>query len=147
MSGGMSRGLLGAVLGAVLLAACGGGQQPPAQPPGGGSGDAPVGVVKDTRPEIVQRRDKACAALEPRLVQCAVADARAQHAAGKITQEQLAADTAPEIQRGLAAKWRKKCGEGYMSSRQIRVLEVCHREESECAPLEACLRHLAPDAK
>jgi hypothetical protein len=33
-----------------------------------------------------------------------------------------------------------------MSSRQVRVLEVCFREETECAPLEACLANLSPEA-
>jgi hypothetical protein len=29
-----------------------------------------------------------------------------------------------------------------MSSRQVRVLEVCDREESQCGPLLSCLDHL-----
>jgi hypothetical protein len=29
-----------------------------------------------------------------------------------------------------------------MSSRQVRVLEVCFKEEQECGPLMSCLDHL-----
>ena len=129
----------------LVLAACSGTQQPP--PSSGGGGDPPVGGVRDTRPEIERRRDDACAKLGPRLAQCAVEDSRARLAEGKITQKQFAADTKPELVRALAEDWRKKCRKGYMSSRQVRVLEVCFREETACAPLEACLENLKADTK
>ena len=134
----------------LLLAACGGTQQP--APAGGGSGggsgggDPPI-VAKDTLPEIARRRDAACRKLEPRLVQCAVDDARVRLAEGKITPEQFEEDTSPKLQRGLAQDWRTKCLKGYMSSRQVRVLEVCFREETACAALEGCLLNLKPAPK
>lgn len=136
----MTRSLLLALL---LAAACGG---PPAPKPGtvgntAGTGDPP-GVAKDTRTPIERRRDEACGKLGPKLAQCAVEDSRAKLAAGEITQQQLADATKPEIVRGLAEDWRKNCRKGYMSSRQVRVLEVCFREESECGALEACLQNL-----
>jgi len=31
-----------------------------------------------------------------------------------------------------------------ISSRQIRVLEVCFKEESQCGPLRECLANLQP---
>lgn len=126
------------------LAACGGRQQP--QPPPQNGSDDPPGVVRDTRTEIERRRDAACEKLGPKLAQCAVEDSREMLAAGKITRQQHEEATKPEVQRGLAEDWRKKCRQGYMSSRQVRVLEVCYREETQCAPLEACLRNLEPDA-
>jgi hypothetical protein len=128
----------------LALAACGGTQPPPSGPgPGPGPGsDEPAGVVRDTRTPLERRRHAACDQLEPKLVQCAVDDVRAKLAAGKITQQQFEADTSPELQRGLAQDWHRKCRKGYMSSRQVRVLEVCFREETACAPLEACLEHL-----
>ncbi len=136
-----------AIRGAALwlaIAACGGPQPPP---PSNGGGDDPAGVVRDTRTPFERRRDAACEQLGPKLAQCAVEDSRAMLADGKITQQQFEENTKPEIQRALAAKWRKTCRAGYMSSRQVRVLEVCFREETECAPLEACLANLRPEAK
>jgi hypothetical protein len=129
---------------ALALAACGGKQQPP---PAGGSAEAPAGPVKDTRTVIERRRDAACAQLGPKLAQCAVEDSRMMLASGKITQKQHDEATKPEVVRALAEDWRKKCRQGYMSSRQVRVLEVCYREESQCGPLEACLTNLNPEAK
>jgi hypothetical protein len=32
-----------------------------------------------------------------------------------------------------------------MSSRQVRVYEVCMREETECAALTACLENASPN--
>ncbi|HWO17309.1 MAG TPA: hypothetical protein VNO30_00980 [Kofleriaceae bacterium] len=130
----------------LALAACAGKPPPPPPPPSNGS-DQPAGGVQDTRTELERRRDTACDKLGPKLAQCAVADSRAMLAAGKITRQQHEDATKPEVVRGLAADWRKKCHQGYMSSRQVRVLEVCFREESECGPLEACLRNLEPGAK
>jgi hypothetical protein len=128
----------------LAIAACGG-KQPP--PPNNGSGGEPAAVAKDTRPELERRREAACGQLGPKLARCAVEDSRAMLAAGKITRKQFEEATKPELERGLAEDWRKKCRQGYMSSRQVRVLEVCFREETQCGPLEACLRNLGPDAK
>ena len=133
----------------LALAACSGKQQPPPKA-GSGSAEEPVrepAPAKDTRPELERRRAAACERLGPRLAHCAVEDARARLAAGKITEKQFREDTKPEIARALAEDWRKKCSDGYMSSRQVRVLEVCYREETACAPLEACLGNLKPVAK
>jgi hypothetical protein len=132
------------LLALVLAAACGGSPAPKGGTVGNsaGSGDPPVGVVKDTRAPIEHRRDEACEKLGPKLAQCAVEDSREKLAAGVITQQQFADATKPELVRALAADWRKNCRKGYMSSRQVRVLEVCFREESQCGPLEACLQNL-----
>lgn len=129
----------------LAIAACGGKQQPP--PSNGDRGDEPAGAVADTRPPIEQRRDAACDQLGPKLARCAVEDSRALLAAGKITQAKFDEATKPGVERALAEDWRKKCRQGYMSSRQVRVLEVCFREETACAPLEACLANLDPGAK
>jgi hypothetical protein len=130
----------------LAIAACGGPQAAPPPSNDGAAGDPP-GVVRDTRTPLERRRDAACDQLGPKLAQCAVEDARAMLAAGKITRSQFEENTRPEVQRALAADWRKNCRSGYMSSRQVRVLEVCFREETACAPLEACLENLRPDAK
>jgi hypothetical protein len=125
----------------VVLVACGGSKPAPASG-GSGSGSAePPGVVTDTRTELEKRRDAGCEKLRPRLVQCAVDDAKADLDAGKTTKKQFDADTAPAIREKLGEKWLEKC-RVEMSSRQVRVLEVCDREEQQCGPLVSCLAHL-----
>lgn len=122
----------------VILVACGGPQQPQG---GGGSAAEPAGVVTDTRTEIERRRDTACQQLEPRLVQCAVDDARAEHEAGRMSKQDFAANTSADVRAKLGDEWMKACTVE-MSSRQVRVLEVCFQEEAQCGPLLACLEHL-----
>lgn len=118
-------------------AGCGGPQRAPDGD--GAGGPAPAA---DPRTPIERRRDAACDALGPRLTACAVADTRADLAAGKIDQRQFERDTAPEWQQKLTAKWEAQCKGASYSSRQVRVLEVCSRAETECGPLVACLDHL-----
>lgn len=126
----------------VWLAGCGGapragGDEPPA--PG-------VAPAADARTPIERRRDAACERLGPKITACAVSDARADLAAGKIDQRQLAADTAPEIQQRNTEEFERACKKAQYSSRQVRVLEVCLREETECAALLDCLGHLGDRA-
>lgn len=121
----------------VLLVACGGKQTP--TPPTNG-GDTP-GPVKDTRTELEKRRDTACEAVGKKLTSCAVEDARAELAAGRTTQKEFDLNTAPAILDKNTAEWMKVC-DTYESSRRVRVLEVCFKEETECGPFGDCLKHL-----
>ena len=124
----------------AILAACGGSK--PKQDPLAGSGSGePPGVVADTRNELEKRRDAGCEKLRSRLVACAVEDAKAELDAGRITKKQFDQDTTPEVKAKLGSEWMKAC-QVEMSSRQVRVLEVCDREESQCAPLTSCLGHV-----
>jgi hypothetical protein len=110
-----------------------------------GTAEGPAGAApapRDPRTPIERRRDAACDQLGPRLTACAVADTRADLAAGKIDQRAFERDTAPEWQDKLTAKWLTQCKGARYSSRQVRVLEVCLREEIECGPLVQCLDHL-----
>ena len=127
----------------LALAACGGASSSSSSSssPSPGPGDDPPGVVQDTRSELEKRRDTGCEQLRPRLVQCAVDDARAELEAGRMSQADFQANTAPEVTNRLGVEWMKSC-RVEMSSRQVRVLEVCFREETACAPLLACLEHL-----
>jgi hypothetical protein len=137
------------VLAAVLAAGCGGPQTPPggAGPSNTEPGDG-AGNVRDTRTELERRRDAACEALGPRVTTCAVEDARAQLAAGKVSQHQFDQDTAPAVQRKNTEEFIAACRKPEYSSRQIRVLEVCPREETACDPLFQCLDNLnAPETK
>jgi len=129
----------------VLFVACGG-KQPTTQPMTGSGSGEPPGVVTDSRTELEKRRDAACDKLKPRLVQCAVDDAKAALDAGKVTKKQFDADTAPEVKAKLGSKWLEAC-RVEMSSRQVRVLEVCDREEQQCGPLLSCLGHLNENVK
>ena len=138
----MTRALVLASLLGVL--ACGSSPKPATTPdpdPALGSGSAAPGPVHDTRTPLVQRRDAACQALGPRITKCAVAESKTAAQNGEITQKQLADITAPEILAKHTQVFIEKC-EGPMSSRQVRVLEVCNHEESECGPLLACLENL-----
>src|SRR4051812_39800363 len=106
----------------AVLAACGGKQPPPG---GGAAGSAaPVAVPQDTRTELEKRRDVACDSLGPKITQCAVDDAKADLAAGKTTQKTFDQDTAPAVQQKNTEKFLEQC-KVQMSSRQVRVLEVC----------------------
>ena len=127
------------LLWALLAAGCGGAAQPgvgPAMP-------ASEPAQADTRTPIERRRDAACDQLAPKLTACAVEDARADLAAGKIDQRQFDLDTAPAVQRRHTEEFEKACKKATYSSRQVRVLEVCFREETRCGPLLDCLGHLS----
>ncbi|HSS01739.1 MAG TPA: hypothetical protein VLM79_31995 [Kofleriaceae bacterium] len=130
-------------------AACGGSQRktdadPAPEPPGASAGCGGAAATPSAPPTaIAQRRDTACEQLGPKLTACAVEDARADLAAGKITHAQLDRDIAPEVQRKNTEKFLEACKGASYSSRQVRVLEVCFRSETRCAPLLDCLGHLS----
>jgi hypothetical protein len=125
----------------VALAACGSKSSTPIA--NAGSGDSePAGPVTDTRTELEKRRDAACQSLGPRITTCAVEDAKQQLAAGTVKQKDFDASTAPDVQRKNTEEFVKACEKAQYSSRQVRVLEVCQREESQCEPLLACLDNL-----
>ena len=129
----------------VVLAACGTKSNTPVSNAGSGSGaEEPPGPVTDSRSEIERRRDVACDALGPRITACAVADAKAQYAAGKVKQKDFEATTSQDVQRKNTEEFIKACKnpKAAYSSRQVRVLEVCPREETECEPLLSCLENL-----
>lgn len=129
---------------AATLAACGQKSNTPVANAGSGSAEEPPGPVTDSRSEIEKRRDVACETLGPRITACAVEDAKAQYAAGKVKQKDYEATTSPDVQRKNTDEFIKACKapKTPYSSRQIRVLEVCPREETQCEPLLACLENL-----
>lgn len=131
----------------AFLAACGGGakQQPveddtlpdPGTASPGGSGDPSQDEAPQT--ELQRRQDAACERVIPRLTACAVADAKARMTPEQYKKEQIE-ETAPVHTR----EFLRKCKASQLSSRQVRVYEVCDREETECGPLVACLDNLHP---
>jgi hypothetical protein len=137
----MTRPLAVALLAvAASLAACGGAQRPP---DGEGGAPAQPAAPADPRTPIERRRDAACDQLGPKLTACAVEDAKASLAAGKIDRQQFDRDTAAPIQRKNTEEFDKACKGTAYSSRQIRVLEVCFGQETRCGPLLDCLGHLS----
>ncbi|MEO6776544.1 MAG: hypothetical protein ABI467_26605 [Kofleriaceae bacterium] len=118
------------------VAACGGGQHTDTK----NSDPDPVPVYHDTRTPLEKRRDAACEHLQPKLTQCALTDAKAT-----MSPKQLEDLRPEELLSAHKQKFLKECKGSAMSSRQVRVLEVCDREESACDPLAACLEHLEPE--
>ncbi len=124
----------------VLLVACGGKQTPTT---GSGSGSSePPPPLKDTRTEIEKRRASACEGVGKKLTSCALDDAKAEVDAGRMSKKDFDLNTKPEILEKNTEEFVKKCNVPSMSSRQVRVLEVCHKEETVCAPFLDCLSHL-----
>lgn len=110
---------------------CGGGKGG-ATTPGGTGGRA------DGRTEIEVRRDAACEELGPKLTSCAIADARAT-----MTAEELAKLDLEKTAPAHTEEFIDECKKQQLSSRQVRVYEVCLREESECDPLIECLANVS----
>lgn len=126
----------------VVLAACGSKQSPGVSTSGSGAGGDAVAPAQDTRTAIEKRRDAACETLGPKVTACAVEDARRDLAAGKVKQKDFDLNTAKEVQAKNTEKFIEACEKAQYSSRQVRVLEVCQREETQCEPLLACLDNL-----
>jgi len=124
----------------LVVTACSSSSPPPVGN-AGSSATEPSGVVQDTRTPYLKRRETACTAIGKRLVSCAVQDASGSLAAGKITKTQYDKDTSTDVTARLADEWQTKCYKKG-TTRQLRVLEVCEREEQECEPLLECLQHL-----
>jgi hypothetical protein len=133
----------------VILAACPKKAAPveddtlPDPVPGGGVGPGHVTEGEPEPPppetELQKRQYAACELVIPRLTACAVADAKAKMSAEEYAKLDVE-HTAPIHTRENV----KKCKRDYMSSRQVRVYEVCDREETECEPLVACLDNAKP---
>lgn len=130
----MLRSLLGSSSLVLALAACGGKGTPATTTTGTGGGSAAVAPT-DTRTELERRRDAACAALGPRITACADADSPADERSRPDHAAVLAKNTEVYV---------ASCQAQQLSSRQVRVYEVCMREESECEPLLSCLDNARP---
>jgi len=115
-----------------ITAACG----PRATPttPTGGTVEPTVKLS-----ELQRRQHAACAALGPKLTECAVADAKASMSAAELAKLDLQR-TGPKHTEVFI----DDCSAESYSSRQVRVLEVCFHEETECEALSACLANIAP---
>jgi hypothetical protein len=130
-----------AVIALLFAAACGPGSKPATTTP-----DPDPAPPKDTRPPLLQRRDAACKALAPRITQCALDDSKIAAQNGEITQKTLTEISAPEILAKNSKNFIEKC-EVPVSSRQLRVLEVCDREAPTCPELLSCLENLKAQPK
>ena len=126
-----------AILG-LALAGCGS-KQPPVVS-GSGTGDG-SGVAKDTRTPYMVRRSAVCDKLAPRITECALSDAKAALAAGKVKQAEFDATTAPAILKKNSTEFVDACAVPGTTF-QLRVFEVCEKEEQECGALLECLAHV-----
>jgi hypothetical protein len=141
----MTRALAGVLV--LALAACPKRASPPVEDddtlpdPGTGSPGGTQGEPEPPPPETeLQRRQyAACDRVIPRLTACAVEDARRNLSPEEFEKEQIE-EAAPIHTR----EYTRKCKNNYMSSRQVRVYEVCDREETDCEPLVACLENAKP---
>lgn len=120
---------------ALHLAAC---ASDPAPRPAGGR-TTPTAVADDGKTELERRQAAACAAVGERTTACAVADAKAKATPAELRELELD-QTAPRNTEKFVAE----CVARRMSSRQVRVFEVCYREERECEPFFSCLEHAKP---
>ncbi len=98
-------------------------------------------ATTETRTELEIRRDASCEALGPRLTACAVAEARRT-----MTAEELAKLDLEKTAPVHSEEFTTECKRQQLSSRQVRVYEVCLVEETECDPLVTCLDNVAPTA-
>ena len=130
-----------------VVVGCGGPQQPPPPPQSDGSATPPP-AFHDSRTPIEQRRDAACEKLGPRMTACAVEDARKSLVSGfdpsgkAYTKAMFDSDTAEQVRAKNTSAFIDKCKQQHLNSYQIRVYEVCMREESACDALLACLQHV-----
>ncbi|MEZ4402225.1 MAG: hypothetical protein R3B06_19525 [Kofleriaceae bacterium] len=124
----------------VAVAACGP-KPPPADPLPDDLTTRQVAPARAPHSEIERRRDAACEALGPRLTACAIDDARATMSAEELAKLDIEKTAPVHTQKFIEA-----CKGQTLSSRQVRVYEVCIREETACEPLEACLDNARPDA-
>lgn len=120
---------------ALIATACGGGKHDDTT----GAGNRSDAV--DARTKIEIRRDASCEALGPRLTACAIADARATMTAEELAKLDLEKTGPKNTDEFIAG-----CKRQQLSSRQVRVYEVCLAEETECDPLIACLDNVNPTA-
>ena len=122
-----------ALLLCVLVYGCGGAKPEP---------DPPIGSTAEpaeTRTQLQVRQEAACEQTGRRLKQCAIEDNQRQP-----PEERRKADvekTAPILER----EYIKQCTAAPMSSRQVRVHEVCLREEpDDCDAFLDCLDNARP---
>jgi hypothetical protein len=101
----------------------------------------------DTRTPIEKRRDEGCVKVGKMSARCAVEDSNQRFAKGEITKTEHEQAIEPKIVRALADKYTSECRHIDMSSRQVRVMEVCMREETECGPWQSCIANMQPQAK
>jgi hypothetical protein len=103
-------------------------------------GDETVAAPKET--ELARRQNAACETLAPRLTDCAIADARNTMSPAELAKLEIE-KTAPIHTQ----KFLESCKAQSLSSRQVRVYEVCLKAETECTPLAECLDNANPNPR
>ena len=117
----------------LALAACGGTEAAkPAQP----------ADRKPAVPQLRQRQDAACQAAGTRITDCAVADALATMTPAELAREHMVGDDLEWKKSENTKHFVEACTKAELSSRQVRVYEVCMHEASACDPYLDCLEHV-----
>ncbi len=131
---------------AAALAGCGGKSRPATNPDddltlgSGGSGGS--GSAAKATP-FEARRDAACEQVGSKVSKCAAEDTRNDKQHPPTADELAQLDQTAAIDK---REYVKKCEAADMSSRQIRVMEVCAKSETECDPFLACMDNMKPQA-
>ena len=129
----------------LSFSACGGSKPAPASAGSGSASASPndddtlteTHAANDT--PIHQRRNAACEQVGAKVSACAVEDTRNDKAHPPTPDELKQLDQTAAIDK---REYIKKCEAAEMSSRQVRVMEVCVKQETECDPFLACLDHM-----
>jgi hypothetical protein len=122
---------------AVVLAAC-------TPSPGPTTDTTTPTPPADTRTPIEKRRDEGCEQVGRKSAACAVEESNRKFADGKITKTEHEQAVEPKVVRALGDKYIAECRHEQLSSRQVRVMEVCMREETECAAWQSCIANMQP---
>lgn len=118
---------------AVLCVACGGsGPKKDTDP------DPDLKPPAKPQTEMERRQQTACEGVGTMATKCAIEETKTQSAD---VQKQADVEHTAEFN---TKDYVDKCVAQYMSSRQVRVFEVCLREESECGPFFSCLDNALP---
>lgn len=119
----------------AVAAGCGSKTAAPQHPDDDTLGSGPAHA--DT--EIHRRRDAACEVLAPRMTACAIEDAKAT-----MTPQEIAGLDLDKTAKIHQREFLKDCTGDELSSRQVRVYEVCGKEAPDCAALVECLKNAEP---
>jgi hypothetical protein len=150
----MRAAVIAAAIATSFVSGACGGSKPPAAGPGSGSASGSAAasdddtLSADTTPKadspIHARRNAACEKVGAKVAACAVEDTRNDKAHPPTADELRDLPKTEEIDK---REFIKKCVASEMSSRQVRVMEVCVAKETECDPFLACLDHMNDSEK
>ena len=140
-----------AMLFVIAIGAACGGSKTPATSPGSGAASASASdddTLTETAPAndtpIHKRRNAACDKVGAKLAACAVEDTKNDKAHPPTADELRDLDKTAAIDK---REYVKGCVAQEMSSRQVRVMEVCLEQATACEAFVTCLDNMKPQAQ